>query len=104
MAEMNQQTLSLKVEGETIVSRPFDFEALCLMNDIQSQPERGRYSICANALPYLFEGTKVTGDVLSRISTADKVVLCDELWEIYLREMQTIAGKKRKNAFRPAED
>ena len=104
MATAKQQTLSFKVGGKTVVSRPFDFEAMCLMNDIHTQPNRGKYSICMNAVPYMFEGTKVTNEVLKSASIEDMTKLCDSLWEIYADELMSMAKSKSKNAESRAAD
>lgn len=101
MAKAKQRTLSFKVGGEVIVSRPFDFEALCLMNDIHAQQTKGKFSVCANALPYMFEGTKVTDEVLSNADVAEVGLLCEELWEIYAAELESMAKTKLKNTKRP---
>lgn len=105
MSVFKQQTLSFNVRGEEITSRPFDFEAMCLMNDVHMQGNKGKYSICANAIPYLFEGTKVTEETLKNAEISEIGVLCDSLWELYIetmKEIQTASGQK--NAQRPAED
>lgn len=104
MSVFNQQTLSFNIGGEEVISRPFDFEAMCLMNDIHSQGGKGKYSICINALPYMFEGTKVTNDVLKKAEISKLAEVCDKLWEIYAREMQNISKSKSKNAQSPVED
>jgi len=104
MAAAKQQTLSFEVRGEVIVSRPLDFEAMCLMNDIHTQPNRGKYSICMNAVPYMFEGTKVTNEVLRNASVEEMAKLCDDLWQMYNDVIVGISKKKSKNVQSPAED
>lgn len=87
-----QQVLSLKIENETVVSRPFDFEAMCLMNDIHAQG-KGKLSICANALGYMFEGTAVTDEVLARMELLELTALCNTLWGFYI----DVLGRAAKN-------
>lgn len=101
MAKAKQRTLSFNVGGEVIVSRPFDFEALCLMNDVHALQTKGKFSICANAIPYLFEGTKVTNDVLDNADVTEIGILCDDLWEIYSTEIDNMAKAKLKNTKSP---
>lgn len=104
MAKAKQRTLSFNVGGEVIVSRPFDFEALCLMNDVHAYQTKGKFSICANAIPYLFEGTKVTNDVIENADVTELGVLCDELWDIYTTEIDNMAKAKLKNTKSPTRD
>lgn len=79
-----QQVLSLKIENETVVSRPFDFEAFCLINENHLRGMRGKPSLCKDALGYMFEGTKVTDAVLETVGIQILVGLCDTLWEFYM--------------------
>ncbi len=103
MAVINkQQTLSLEVGGEIVISRPFDFEAMCLMNDKHSQGNCGKWTIAANALSYMFEGTKATTEVLKAANPTELANLCDRLWNMYVTELGKIS--KKKNADSPTAD
>lgn len=97
MAEAKQQTLSCKHKGEIIVSRPFDFEALCLINDMIMRGDKGKFSAAYNALPYMFEGTKITNEVISCMEMTELGLMCDELWGFYLEEIQRMSDMKLKN-------
>ena len=107
MGKAKQRTLSFKLNGgEEVISRPFDFEAMCLMNDIHSQGDKGKFTICMNAVPYMFEGTKVTDKVLKNAGVTELGLLCDTLWGIYCEELVNLAKAKNdeKNTESPTEN
>ncbi len=87
-----QQVLSLEVDGKTVTSRAFDFEAMCLMNDMHAQG-KGKLSIGANALGYMFEGTAVTDQVLAGLEPWELAALCDPLWDFYIDALSRASKK-----------
>ena len=87
-----QEVLKINYDGEDIVSKPFDFEAMCLINDVQyKNPQAGQLRMCKNAVSYMFEGTKVTDNVLNSLSIQKMTSLCMKLWKIYLEVLVEIS-------------
>ena len=91
-----QNTLTVKVGEKNIVSNPFDFEAMCLVNDEQF---KGRGSIASgrSAIPYMFQGTAVTDAVLEAQPLDVITKLSLEVWNFYLEALASV-NKKSKNA------
>lgn len=73
---MEQRVLSVKLGKKTIVSKPWDFEAMCLVDDAKKKSKGGSLRHGANAVYYLFEGTEVTGEVLQKMEPAIFGKLC----------------------------
>jgi len=70
----------LEVNG--IISRPWDFEAMCLVDDLRDEG-KGKI-ICGNAaVNYLFEGTAVTDKVLTALDTKAKTALALKCYRWY---------------------
>ena len=54
-----QHTLTFVKDKVKYVSKPFDFEAMCIINDAHNdENKKGPLSICRDALDYMFEGTE----------------------------------------------
>lgn len=80
-----QHTLTFTVDKKKYVSKPFDFEAMCIINDAHNdENKKGPLNICRDALDYMFEGTEATQDVIENMSLADRSRLCVELWGFYV--------------------
>lgn len=63
-----QHTLTFVKDKVKYVSKPFDFEAMCIINDAHNdENKKGPLSICRDALDYMFEGTDATQDVMSSV-------------------------------------
>lgn len=82
-----QNTLSITIGKEKIVSKPWDFEALCMVQENQLNPDiRGIGKTCGGAVDHLFEGTKATQEVLDANPT-EKMKLCQKVWAWYIEDM-----------------
>lgn len=80
-----QQTLTFTVGNKKYVSRPFDFETMCIINDAHNdRGKRGPLNICRGAVDYIFEGTDATQDVIDGLDAATRTRLCVTLWEFYI--------------------
>ena len=80
-----QHTLTYEQDGKTYISKPFDFEAMCLINDSHMQNENSGYMRhCRNAVDYLFEGTDVTQDVIDKMDVGVLGKMCRTLWLFYI--------------------
>lgn len=70
--------------GRTYVSKPFDFEAMCIVNDAHnSMAKHGPLNICRGAVDYLFDGTDATEAVMEKLDVSVRTALCLRVWELY---------------------
>lgn len=80
-----QRTLSITVNKKTIISKPFDFEAMCIINDAHNDERaKGPLSMCRGAVEYLFEGTDATQEIINSLSVEEHTRLCLTLWRMYM--------------------
>lgn len=80
-----QHTITFTKDKEKYVSKPFDFEAMCIINDAHNSAEgRGPLNICRGAVDYLFEGTNATQDIINSLGLETRSRLCLELWGFYV--------------------
>lgn len=80
-----QHTLSFTVGDTKYVSRPFDFETMCVINDAHNDKEkRGPLNICRDAVDYIFEGTDATQEVINALGAEERTKLCMTLWGFYI--------------------
>lgn len=91
-----QNTLTVKLGDKDIVSKPFDFEALCLINDAHGRGESGAVNLGHYALPHMFKGTAVTDEVLNTLSIPERGKLCAEIFGMYIEALTEI-NKNAKN-------
>lgn len=85
---MNKTTISFVKNKKTYISKPFDFEAMCLINDEFFRSEKaGNLRMCNGAVDYLFDGTEATADVMKSISVSTRTRLCTELWHMYMEAL-----------------
>ena len=88
-----QNTISFELEGKKYVSKPFDFEAFCLINEahVNSQEARASiYRLGGAAIDHMFEGTEATQDVIDKLPTAQRAKLALAVWEIYAAEIKNV--------------
>lgn len=83
-----QNVLSFSKDNKKYVSKPFDFEALCLINDKHGDPGVGIMRMTADAVAYMFEGTEATEDVINKLSPSIRARLCKEVWGMYLETLK----------------
>ena len=80
-----QHTLTFKSGDKKYVSKPFDFETMCIINDAHNDDtRRGPLNICRNALDYMFEGTEATQDIIDGLDAKTRSGLCLKLWGFYV--------------------
>lgn len=80
-----QRTLSITVNKKTITSKPFDFKAMCMINDLyNSEKPIGPLSMCTDAVDYLFEGTEASQEVINALDIETRTRLCLTLWRMYM--------------------
>lgn len=80
-----QKTLSITVNKKTIVSKPFDFETMCLVNDAHNdEKKKGPLNICRDAVDYMFEGTEATQEIINGLAARVRSSLCIKVWNMYI--------------------
>lgn len=92
-----QHTLTFTAGGKKYVSRPFDFETMCIINDAHNDREkRGPLNICRGAVDYIFEGTDATQEIIDSLDAAARTKLCVKLWEFYIEALSSKNGPGRE--------
>ena len=85
-----QKVLSFTKDKKKYVSKPFDFETMCLINDAHNEnAKKGPLNICNEAVSYIFEGTEATQDVLNSIEPGVRARFCIELWNMYIEALSS---------------
>ncbi len=80
-----QHTLTYETDGKKYTSKPFDFEAMCIINDAHTKNEDGGFfRHCRDAVDYLFEGTDVTQDMIDSMDIGERIGMCRTLWRFYI--------------------
>lgn len=99
MAETKiQKTLSYDLSGKTVVSKPFDFEAACLVDNrrFTGSGMVGYMSLGKDAVNYMFEGTEVTDEVIEAMPMKERKALCEQAAKMYFDALSE-GGKNSKN-------
>ena len=79
-----QHTVTFTKDKKKYVSKPFDFETMCKINDAHNDSDKkGPLNICRDAVDYIFEGTEATQDIINSLEPAERTRLCLELWKFY---------------------
>ncbi len=87
-----QHTLSFEIGDTKYISNPFDFEAMCIINDAHSgRGRKGPLNICRDAVDYMFEGTQADQSVIDSLDVKTRAELCIKVWEFYV---EAITSKK----------
>ena len=80
-----QHTLTFVKDKVKDVSKPFDSEAMCIINDAHNdENKKGPLSICRDALDYMFEGTDATQDIIDSVDVNERAKMCLALWGFYV--------------------
>lgn len=91
-----QQVLSFTQDGKKYISRVFDFEAFCRINERHlSKDLKGVPTICAPVIDYMFEGTEADEEVLSKLDVHEKFLMCKKLWDWYGDAIGPEDGKEK---------
>lgn len=89
-----QHTLTFIHKKKKYVSRAFDFETMCIINDSHnSGADKGPLNICRDGVDYMFEGTEATQDIINELDASERSRLCIELWGFYA---EALSSKKAK--------
>lgn len=85
-----QHTITFTKDKKKYVSKPFDFETMCIINDAHNDSsKRGPLNICRDAVDYMFEGTEATQDIIDGLEAAERTRLCIELWGFYAEALSS---------------
>lgn len=85
-----QHTLTFNYNKKKYVSKAFDFETMCMVNDSHNIGEsKGPLSICRNGVDYMFEGTEATQDIINALPPQERSRLCLELWGFYVEALSS---------------
>lgn len=80
-----QNVLTFKIGDAKYVSKPFDFETMCIINDAHNDGEmKGPLNICRDAVDYMFEGTDATQDIIDALDAGERAAMCLKLWGLYV--------------------
>ena len=74
----------LEVNG--IVSKPWDFEAMCRVDDLRDEG-KGKLVCGTAAVAYLFEGSAVTGKAIDNLSTPEMSKLAFKCYKWYSEDL-----------------
>lgn len=75
--------LKFKLDGKEYTSKPFDFKAMCLVNEGHNNEElNGPLMMCSAAVDYLFEGAPI-----DKLSPGKRASLCTQCWSLYVAEL-----------------
>lgn len=93
-----QNVLSVDMDGEIIVSNPFDFEAACLVDDMRYSvgDPIGLMHLGKKAVNYMFIGTKLTDDKIESLSISERRRLCEEAASMYFSSLVTENSPKNE--------
>ena len=91
---MEQSVLYIKIGRGKIISKHWDFEALCLIDD--NIEKNGIIAKCINSVSYLFEGTSATDEFLLSLPPKRIYEMCSTVWSWYLRDILTLQADKKE--------
>lgn len=80
--------LAFTYKGKKYDSKPFDFKAMCMVNEGHNDENRkGPMLMCADAVSYMFEGTE-GAKLLGDIRPGAYAKLCIDCWKLYAAELE----------------
>ena len=98
-----QRVLTFVHNKKKYTSKPWDFEAMCRVQEAHLSGANGIGIIGGGAVDYLFEGTDATQDVLND-ARLEKMGMCRTVVDWYYADMEELQKKTAKNAETPTED
>ena len=84
---MEQRVLTINHGKKKIISKPWDFEAMCLVDDEKRKGKAGALRSGAEAVYYLFEGTEATEEVLKKLNPSALGKLCLQINRWYMSDL-----------------
>ena len=98
-----QRVLTFTYNKKKYTSKPWDFEAMCRVQEAQLSGAKGIGMTGGGAVDYLFEGTDATQDILND-ARLEKMGMCRTVVDWYYADMEELHKKTAKNAETPTED
>lgn len=98
-----QRVLTFKSGKRNFISKPWDFEAMCRVQEAVCDGVKGIGKTGGDAVDYLFEGTDATQDILND-AIIEKMIMCRTVTDWYYNDMAELKKKTEKNAEAPTED
>lgn len=92
---MEIRTLIIRAGRGKIISKPWDFEAMCLIDD--NLDKAGVVNICMDSLCYLFEGTTATPETFSKMSYERLQEMCEKLFSWFVSDIKSIPAGQQAN-------
>ena len=100
-----QRVLSFTVNKKKYVSKPYDFETACVIDDARFGGEKnGPLNLCRNAVDYMFQGTEATQEVIDTLETAVRVQLCNTVWQWYIDDLTVKNAAARETGDQETEN
>lgn len=90
-----QKVLTLNIENKKVISKPWCFEALCLISD-NNDSESVSLKAYIEVVQYLFEGTEVTDDIILALPIQKLQELTDTLNRWYMEDMMWLLQIKKE--------
>ncbi len=88
-----QRVLSFTLDKKQYVSKPFDFEAFCIVDENRNSEDiKGIYKCTQPAVSHMFEGTEATEDILKQVDISASANMCQNVWSWYVEALKE-AGK-----------
>ena len=98
-----QRVLTFTYNKKKYTSKPWDFEAMCLVQEAQLSGAKGVCKTGGDAVDYLFEGTEATPDILNA-ALPEKWNMCNTVIDWYFDDMKKLEEITAKNAAPPTEE
>ena len=84
------QILEIEKDGKKVASKPFDFEAMCLIDDARNRDQKaGVLRLGIEAVSHLFEGTGISDRDIDALSPAERAWLSETVWKWYVEALST---------------
>lgn len=90
MAKTVQNTLTIKVNDKEVQSKPFDFEAYRLVENLNQKGNWGPSFCCYDALIRMFADTAATEQYIETLSLVEKGTLCGKIFDMYVKAAKEI--------------
>ncbi len=86
-----ENRLTFTLSEKQYVSKPFDFEAMCIINDAHNDESiKGPFNMCREGVNYMFEGTEAAQEVIEALDVSERTRLCMKLWGFYMMTLSKV--------------
>lgn len=88
-----QDRISIQLDGEIIPSKRFDMRCYRMMHDLRAEG-KDNLEVSEALLYEMFDGTKVTNEVLSLLDISERIYLYGEVQKICISVMERLVTLK----------